>query len=95
MCLVKRVQEVRCCFYTGHDGERIVNISSIATLRRSTRSVLVRFKSYVVLNNGTIPQGLLRSFEVLKKCRHKFDCLVYEMLYIRALKPNLNVQVLL
>ena len=29
MCFVKRVQEVRCCFYTGHDGERIVNISSI------------------------------------------------------------------
>ena len=22
----------------------------------------------------------------------KFDCLVYEMLFIRALKPNLNVQ---
>ena len=29
MCLVNRVQEVRCCFYIGHDGERIVNISSI------------------------------------------------------------------
>ena len=28
MCFVKRVQEVRCCFYIGHDGERIVNISS-------------------------------------------------------------------
>ena len=41
---------------------------------------------------GTIPQDLLKRFEVLKKCRNKFDCLVYEMLYIRALKPNLNVQ---
>ena len=100
MCFVKRVQEVRCCFYIGHDGERIVNIPWIerrefifslrfssmldmktlastgprgdpiatpsvcsyraplnwnscplvATLRRSTRSVLVRFRSYVVLN---------------------------------------------
>ena len=26
------------------------------------------------------------------KCRNKFDCLVYEILVIRALKPNLNVQ---
>jgi hypothetical protein len=42
--------------------------------------------------HGTIPQDLLKRFEVLKKCRNKFDCLVYEMLFIRALKPNLNVQ---
>ena len=39
-----------------------------------------------------MPQGLLKRFEVLKKYRNKFDCLVYEMLFIRALKPNLNVQ---
>ena len=45
--------------------------------------------------HGTIPQDLLKRFEVLKKCRNKFDCLVYEMLFIRTLKvlkPNLNVQ---
>ena len=42
--------------------------------------------------HGTMPQGLLKRFKVLKKCRNKFDCLVYEMLFIRALKPNLNVQ---
>ena len=39
-----------------------------------------------------MPQGLLKRFDVLKKCRNKFECLVYEMLFIRALKPNLNVQ---
>ena len=42
--------------------------------------------------HGTIPQVLLKRFEALKKCRNKFDCLVYEMLFIRTLKPNLNVQ---
>ena len=42
--------------------------------------------------HGTMPQGLLKRFKVRKKCRNKFDCLVYEMLFIRALKPNLNVQ---
>ena len=26
---VKRVQEVRCCFYIGHDGERLFIVSSI------------------------------------------------------------------
>ena len=42
--------------------------------------------------HGTIPQDLLKRFEVLKKCKNKFDCLVYEMLFIRTLKPSLNVQ---
>ena len=31
-------------------------------------------------------------FYVLKKCSSKFNCLVYEMLFIRKLKPSLNVQ---
>ena len=42
--------------------------------------------------HGTIPQDLLKRSEVLKKFRNKFDCLLYEMLFIRTLKPNLNVQ---
>ena len=42
--------------------------------------------------HGTMPQGLLEPFKVLKKCKNKFDCLVYEMLFIRSCKPNLNVQ---
>ena len=40
----------------------------------------------------TMPQGVLKCFKVLTKYRNKFDCLVYKMLFIRALKPNLNVQ---
>ena len=42
--------------------------------------------------HGTMPQGLLKRFDVLKKCRNKFECLVYEMLFIRVIKPSLNVQ---
>ena len=30
--------------------------------------------------HGTIPQDLLKRFEVLKKCKNKFDCLMHEML---------------
>ena len=41
--------------------------------------------------------GILRGpkneqFKVLKKCKNKFNCLIYEMLFIRKLKPTLNVQ---
>ena len=42
--------------------------------------------------DATISQDLLKRFEVLMKCRNKFDCLEYKMLFIRTLKPNLNVQ---
>ena len=31
-------------------------------------------------------------FKILRKCPGKFDCLVFEMLYIQKFKPNLNVQ---
>ena len=33
-----------------------------------------------------------KCFKVLKRCRSKFHCFVYKMLFVRALKPNLNVQ---
>ena len=38
--------------------------------------------------------NLLREsqFTVLRKCQSKFDCLVFEMLFIKKLKPNLNIQ---
>ena len=32
-------------------------------------------------------------FKILRKCHGKFDCLVFEILYIKKFKPNLNVQV--
>ena len=31
-------------------------------------------------------------FRMLKICSTKWDCLVYEMLYIRTIRPNLNTQ---
>ena len=31
-------------------------------------------------------------FKILRKCQGKFDCLVFEMLYIKKFKRKLNVQ---
>ena len=31
-------------------------------------------------------------FRILKKCHGKFDCLIYEMLFIKELRPSLNTQ---
>ena len=35
---------------------------------------------------------LAAKFRVLRKCKGKFDCLIFEMVYIRDLKPSLNKQ---
>ena len=32
------------------------------------------------------------NFTVLRQCKTKFDCLVYDLLFIKELKPSLNVQ---
>ena len=41
---------------------------------------------------GAVSEDLLSCFKLLKKCMNKFDCLVNQMLYIKQLTPNLNVQ---
>ncbi len=33
---------------------------------------------------------LNKQFTILKKCRGKFECLIYEMLFIQEMKPKLN-----
>ncbi|KXJ21756.1 3-oxoacyl-[acyl-carrier-protein] reductase FabG [Exaiptasia diaphana] len=35
---------------------------------------------------------LSANFKILKKCSSKTDCLIYEMLFIKKIKPSLNVQ---
>lgn len=36
--------------------------------------------------------NLQEQFVILKKCRRKFDCFIYEMLLIRKKRPTLNTQ---
>ena len=40
-------------------------------------------------NNNLLKEN---QFTVLRKCQSKFDCLVFEMLFIKNLKPNLNTR---
>jgi len=42
--------------------------------------------------HGRDPSDVSRSFKILRKCQSKFDCLIYEMLFIKELKPTLNMQ---
>ena len=38
------------------------------------------------------PDSIGSNFEILKKCQSKLDCLIFEMFFIRKLKPKLNKQ---
>ena len=42
--------------------------------------------------HGGDPDSIGNNFEILKKCQNKLDCLIFEMLFIRKLKPKLNKQ---
>ena len=42
--------------------------------------------------HGRDPSDISLRFKILRKCQTKFDCLIYEMLFIKELKPTLNTQ---
>ena len=46
-------------------------------LKQQSSAIAKHYKNV----HGTMPLDLLKRFEMLKKCRNKFDCLVYEMLF--------------
>ena len=42
--------------------------------------------------HGRDPSGISLRFKILRKCQSKFDCLIYEMPFVKGLKPTLNTQ---
>ena len=47
---------------------------------------------HYMAKHGTIPRDLTENITVLRKCKGKFECLLYEMLFIQKEKPALNIQ---
>ena len=43
-------------------------------------------------HHGESTSRIENCFSILRRCRGKYECLLYEMLYIRELKPSLNTQ---
>ena len=48
--------------------------------------------NHVREQHGNEPREIAKNFRVLKKCSSKFDCLIFEMFFIRDLKPKLSKQ---
>ena len=53
------------------------------------RSVIA---NHVREQHGNEPREIAKNFRVLRKCSSMFDCLIFEMFFIRDLKPKLNKQ---
>ena len=47
---------------------------------------------YFLVKHSSAPKDLEKNFSILKKCKSKFDCLVFEMFFIYELRPSLHVQ---
>ena len=48
--------------------------------------------NHVREQHGKGPSEITKNFMVLRKCSNKFDCLLFEMFFIRDLQPKLNKQ---
>jgi len=48
--------------------------------------------NHIKEQHGTVPSDMYRDFKILRKFQSKFDCLIYEILFTKELKPTLNKQ---
>ena len=44
------------------------------------------------VKHSSAPKHFSSNFSILKKCKSKFDCLVFEMFFTNELRPSLSVQ---
>ena len=44
------------------------------------------------VKHSSAAKDLSNKLSILKKCKSKFDCLVFEIFFINELRPSLNVQ---
>ena len=44
--------------------------------------------NYIKKQHRTVPNHIYRDFKTWRKCQSKFDCLIYEMLFIKELNPK-------
>jgi len=81
-----------------------LSLLSFPVFRLSSSIVLSRY--FVISVNSMTSWSMLKlpkiawpspfkesQFRILKKCQGKFDCLIYEMLFIKQRNPSLNTQV--
>ena len=74
-----------------------ISLSYVGCTSRHLHQRVEQHKRSVVGNHvseqhGNEPREITKNVRVLRKCSNKFDCLIFEMLFIRDLRPKLNKQ---
>ena len=74
-----------------------ISLSYVGYTSRHLHQRVEQHKRSVVGNHvseqhGNEPREITKNVRVLRKCSNKFDCLIFEMLFIRDLRPKLNKQ---
>ena len=49
------------------------------------------FVMEMLANSRAVSMFVTTNFTILKKCKSKFDCLIYEMVFINEVRPSLNI----
>ena len=92
-CLVYQFQCNLCdAGYVGYTRGHLTNHEPTNALMDTNRKSSSIFQHYFSEHNSDVPPFLLEQFHELTKGFNKFDCLIKEMLFMRKLKPSLNVQ---
>ena len=55
------------------------------------KNVLSFIGKHFRVEHSLDPKDLNKNFKILKKCKNKFDCLIYEMFFIHELRPSLSL----
>ena len=79
-------QELNVCWVTANKL-----MSSKKERERQVAMITYIVKQFCV-THSYVPKNLTKNYTALKKCKNKFDCLIYEMFFINELRPSLNVQ---
>ena len=86
-CLVYKFESDLCdAGYVGYPSRRLHQ--RIEELKGASSSI----GQYFLVKHSSAPKDLEKNFNILKKCKSKFDCLVFEMFFIYELRPSLHVQ---
>ena len=72
---------------------QIMSVTLAGTYINALMNISLRLSGNIwVEQHGEDAKNIEKSFKVLRKCRGKYECLLYEMLFIKELKPSLNKQ---
>ena len=71
---------------------KVLNVSRLSVDQRIEEHKGSAIGNHLREQHDMEPEDIAQNFRILRKCQNKFDCLIFEMFFIKELKPTLNKQ---